>query len=101
MLILNKEKESLLVPKYGFVEKPEFKGYKFGKSITIFSAEHHKWSCNIEFNSMSRVAQDLIYDLIKDGVLIKVPNENKAERIEKLQSKIKELEETIKRLEAN
>lgn len=107
MLILNKEKENELI-KYGF--EKNFRGfddsyyYKLGKSFTIegfgTSKEYHKGL--ISMYSFSRQNQDIVYELIKNDILVKVENPTKTtQQLEKerMENKIKEMENKIKDLE--
>lgn len=101
MLKLNKEKENLLVEKYGFekkytIDKTIFYNYK--KCLCIYSCEH-KYAGTIQGHGLSRQCQDIIYDLIKDNVLIKVDNIDKKAKIDKLKLQIKTMQEKIKKLE--
>lgn len=106
MLRLNKEKENLLVDKYGFekqytIDKSVFYNYK--KCLTIYSY-NHKYSGIVQGYSLSKQCQDIVYDLIKDNVLIKDTDEDKRlkekkiqtikNNIDKLQKRLKELEES-------
>ena len=105
MLRLNKEKEELLVNKYGFEknytgERKVFYNYK--KCLTIFSY-NHRYEGKVATYSLSKQCQDILYDLIKDNILIKDINEDKRlkekkiktikNNIEKLQKRLKDLEE--------
>lgn len=104
MFKLNESKENLLEKQYGFQKNVFGENnifYRFGKGLTIYSIEHIKHPGQVECTSFSRRVQDLLYSLIKDDVLIVVPNENKTEQIIKLQEKIEQLKQRIKKLEGN
>lgn len=110
MLILNKEKENELI-KYGF--EKNLRGFddsyyfKLGKSFTIegYKSERAYNRGKITMSSFSTQNQDVVYELIKEGILIKVENPKnltsaaeKAKIIEKIQSiesRIEKLEDKI------
>ena len=106
MLVLNEEREEEL-KNYGFeksmrifsiydVEPSYF--WTLGRSITIEGCYKGKGSGQIRSCSFSRKVQDMIYDLIMNGILIKVEEEEKkAIKIEDLEKRIAELEEKLKR----
>lgn len=106
MLRLNKEKENLLVDKYGFekqytIDKSVFYNYK--KCLTIYSY-NHKYSGIVQGYSLSKQCQDIVYDLIKDNVLIKDINEDrrlKEKKIETIKKNIDKLQKRLKDLEGN
>lgn len=103
MLMLNPEKENLLESKYGFEKETRVDGsYYYGKK-----AEHSRFARSsrmyvdnrrVTIASFSLLNQDLLYDMIIDGTLIKMPNtqskqQNIEKQIQKLKEKLKELEE--------
>ncbi len=104
MLRLNKEKENLLVDKYGFEKKytiGEMVYYQYRKSLTIYSY-NHRYQGTIQGTSLSKQCQDIIYDLIKDNVLIKDINEDrrlKEKKIETIKNNIDKLQKRLKELE--
>lgn len=101
MLKLNPEKENLLESEYGFsVSSPNthFKTYKFA-GIIICPINNPKFSGNVTLHSFGRAVQDKLYELIKNDVLIQVPDKTREERISKMKIKIENLEKQIKELE--
>lgn len=104
MLRLNKEKENLLVEKYGFEKNYTMDNdifYNYKKGLTIYSY-NHKYSGKVEFYSFSKQCQDIIYDLIKDNVVIKDINEDrrlKEKKIETIKNNIDKLQKRLKELE--
>lgn len=107
MLRLKKDKEDELV-KYGFTkETRHFKGfkesyyYKLGKSFKI-----EGYSCAKSYNnglisaSLTRINQDVLYDLIQDGIVEKIdtPTARPSIKLEDLQNRIQELEEELKKV---
>lgn len=104
MLRLNKEKEDLLVDKYGF--EKNYTGdrrvyYKFKKCLTIYSY-NHRYLGAVQSYGLSKQCQDIIYDLIKDNVLIKDINEErrlKEKKIETIKNNIDKLQKRLKKLE--
>lgn len=107
MLKLNKEKENELI-KYGFEKEIRIFDnsyyFKLGKSFTIegfgSSKEYHKGL--ISMYSFSRQNQDIVYELIKNDILVKVENPTKTtQQLEKeeMKNKIQEMENKIKELE--
>lgn len=103
MLILNQEKEKELVEKYGF-EKDEAVGggnfYNFGRSLTIYGLNYcnSKYNLTVKIYGGSKDVQDVLYDLIKNDVLIKVENPKKEKKKSELELRIEELEKQIKEL---
>lgn len=97
MLMLNKEKEKDLIRKYGF-ENYELRGtkfgYKYGTSFVIYSTDcpHKDWVYKVEIKGLSKINGDMLYDLIKDDVIIKVDDRQSSIEIKRLQDKIAELE---------
>lgn len=101
MLILNEDKEDLLVDKYKFKKEHTVTGeayYNYQKCLTIYSFSH-RYEGKINVYSGSKALQDILFDLIKDDILIKVPNFNKDEKIFKLKTRIRDLEKQIELLE--
>ena len=107
MLKLNEEKENELI-KYGF--EKNFRGFdnsyyfQLGKSFTIegfgSNKEHNKGLISIY--SFSRQNQDVVYELIKNDILVKVENPTKTKQQlekERMLNKIQEMENKIKELE--
>lgn len=110
MLILNKEKENELI-KYGF--EKNFRSFddsyyfKLGKGFTIEGFKSNKTYNlgKITMSSLSTQNQDVIYELIKNDILIKIENPKNLtspfekakiiEKIEQMEDKIKDLEEKI------
>lgn len=107
MLILNKEKEHLLIEKYNFVKEirkfDDSYYYKTGKSFFIegFGCKKNERDGRIFISSFSFENQDIIYDLIKDEILLKTENYIKISEKKKLENRITELENKIKELEKN
>lgn len=106
MLILNEEREEEL-RNYGFEKsmrifsiydvEPSYY-WTLGRSMTIEGCYKGKGSKQIRTCSFSRKAQDMIYDLIMNGILIKAEEEEKETiKIEDLEKRIAELEEKLKR----
>lgn len=106
MLVLNEEREEEL-RNYGFEKsmrifsiydvEPSYY-WTLGKSITIEGCYKGKGSRQIRTCSFSRKAQDVIYDLIMNGILIKVEEEEKEIiKLEDLERRIAELEEKLSR----
>ena len=102
MLVLNKDKENLLVEKYGFTAKKNDWGsywYSYKRTaLTIWSSNSQYKPCRVDINSVSMELQDKLYGLIKDDVLICVPNEDKQAKILKIEEKIKKMQEQIDKL---
>lgn len=101
MLKLNSEKEKLLVSEYGFIIKrpnTNYKTYEY-HGIVILPISNPKYSGRVILQSFSRNLQDKLYDLIKNEVLIQVPNTAKQDKINKLKLQIKRLESQIKEME--
>ena len=100
MLILDKNKENLLVSKYGFEEHNSYGGYKyytFG-SVTIWGiTENLKNAYAVYSASFSKNTQDIIYTLIMDKVLINISGNKSSEWV--LKNRIRELEVKVKELE--
>lgn len=102
MLLLKPEKEHLLTEKYGFEKetRPDGSYYYSKRSERPHYARSSRMyvdSQRVTIASFSLLNQDLLYDMIMDGTLIKAPNyitEQKKleEEIEKLKKKIKEME---------
>ena len=107
MLILNKEKEYLLTEKYNFVKEirkfDDSYFYKTGKSFAIegFDCKKEERNGRLYISSFSFENQDIIYDLIKDEILLKTENYIKISEKKKLENRITELENKIKELEKN
>ena len=106
MLILNKEKENLLVEEYGFQAERSFDGgiYYLTKNgrLTIYGASYQgKNRLKVKANSLSVEVQNILYKLIKDEVLLCVKETESISEIVKLKNHIKELEDRIKELEGN
>lgn len=106
MLVLNEEREEEL-KNYGFEKsmrifsiydvEPSYY-WTLGRSMTIEGCYKGKGSGQIRTCSFSRKAQDVIYDLILNGILIKAEEEKKETiKIEDLEKRIAELEEKLKR----
>lgn len=104
MLILNKEKENLLVEKYGFQAEKSFNGgiyYLYG-GLTIYGASYQgKSNLKIKANSLSVAVQNILYKLIRDEVLLCIEETESVSEMIKLKNHIKELEDRIKELEEN
>lgn len=99
MWVLNKEKENLLISKYNFEKKKDINAYGYGRSITIWSSNHEKWSGLVNVMSLSKATQDKIYELIKDDVIVLGSNINKEQKIKKYKKEIEELQDKIRKLE--
>ena len=99
MLKLNEEKEYLLM-NYGFEPHTNVEGnvyYKHNKckGISIFSSDG-----KVIIYSCSAKLLDILYDLIKDDIIIKIPEEDKTKkRIEKIKKDITKLQAKLKELE--
>ena len=98
MLVLNEEREEEL-KNYGFEKsmrifsiydvEPSYY-WTLGRSMTIEGCYKGKGSREIRSCSFSRKAQDVIYDLIMNGILIKVEEEEKkAIKIDKKEIKVR------------
>lgn len=103
MLILNQEKEKELVEKYGFEKKEAVGGgnfYGFGRCLTIYGSNYGnpKYNSTINIYSGSKDMQDVLYDLIKNDVLVKVENPKKEKKKSELELRIEELEKQIEEL---
>lgn len=107
MLKLNKEKENELI-KYGF--EKDVRNYdnsyyfKFGKNFFIegFASKKENNNGYISMSSFSKQNQDVVYELIKNDILVKVENPTKTKQQlekERMENKIKEMENKIKDLE--
>lgn len=100
MLMLNKEKEKELVKKYGFeiydIHNRRM-GYKYGTSFIIYSTDcdNKDWACKVDIKGLSRLNGDMLYDLIKDDVILKVQDRESSIEISRLQAKITELEKEL------
>ena len=73
----------------------------YKKCLTIYSY-NHKYSGIVQGYSLSKQCQDIIYDLIKDDVLIKDINEDrrlKEKKIETIKNNIDKLQKRLKELE--
>lgn len=104
MLILNKEKENLLVEKYGFEECEGYnnmKYYKYGGTLTINGSNYNENSLKVRLYSYSQKTIDKLYELIKDDVILYMENTKNISEMVKLKNNIKELEDRIKELEEN
>lgn len=108
MWVLNEEKIELAKNKYGFDEEKsfyngEFIGYRKrnanGRTIISFDKDNQK--TNFGLITTPKMHQDLIYDLIKDDVII-LKRENEEEkinkRIQKKEEKIQKLQDEIEQL---
>lgn len=103
MLILNREKENLLVEKYGFEAEKSYNGgiyYLFG-GLTIYGASYQgKSNLKIKANSLSVVVQNMLYRLIRDEVLLCIEETESVNEMLKLKNRIKQLESKIQEMEA-
>jgi hypothetical protein len=109
MLKLVKEKENLLVEKYGFVkftDYDDYRSYQY-KNIWVYGRKINRlgkdYSYTVQISSLSNKTQDLIYDLIVDGVLVKHETNEKdiqLKRIEKKESQIKKLQDEIRKIQS-
>lgn len=109
MLKLVKEKENLLVEKYGFEIFSDYinrRNYRF-KGIRIYGKWINRsggdYSYTVNVGSLSHIAQDVLYDLIADGVLVKYETSEKdiqLKRIEKKESQIKKLQDEIRKIQS-
>lgn len=101
MLLLDKEKECEL-EKYGFEKVANIIGgnyYNFGKSLTIYGSNYGlKNNLKIQISSNAKEMQDVLYDLIKNDVLIKVENPKKEKKKSDLELRIEELEKQMQEL---
>lgn len=106
MLILNEEREEEL-KNYGFEKsmrifsiydvEPSYY-WTLGRSMTIEGCYKGKGSGQIRNCSFSKKAQDMIYELIINGILIKVEEEEKQTiKIEDLEKRIADLEKKLNR----
>lgn len=103
MLKLDESKEDLLVSKYDFtVQRPgtNYMMYYY-RGIVICPISNPKFSGRVILQSFSRRLQDKLYELIKDDILIQVPNTNKQEKMNKLKTQITRLEHQLKELEVD
>ena len=107
MLRLNKEKENELI-KYGFTKNTRgFDNsyyFQLGKSFTIegFGSDKDYNNGLVRRCYFTKQDQDVIYDMIKNDVLVKVENPTKTKQQlekERLLNKIQEMESKIKELE--
>lgn len=104
MLILNQEKEKELVEKYGFEKKEAVGGgnfYDFGRSLTIYGLNYGnpRYNLTVKMHTGSKDMQDVLFDLIKNDVLIKVEDSKKEKKKSELKLRIEELKKQIKELE--
>lgn len=108
MLVLNIEKENELVKKYGF----EIRKYSCGiiyyqKNIKVYgkylSISGKDCSYTVEISTMSKVTQDMVYDLIKNDVFLKKEtskNDLLNKRIQSKERRIAKLQEEIKKIQS-
>ena len=100
MLVLNKDKENLLVEKYGFKKNTNINNHNYYtfKAITIYCNDVDYY---IKIESLSKISQDILYDLIKEDVLLKSETTEKSlklKRIKKKEEQIKKLQDEINRM---
>lgn len=101
MLILDKDKENLLVEKYKFEKNKNIDDNNFYtlKSITIYCNDNENY---LIIGSLSKSMQDVLYDLIKDDVLLKSETSEKSlklKRIKKKEEQIKKLQDEINKIQ--
>lgn len=103
MLVLNKEKEHLLVEQYGFQAEKAYNGgfyYLFG-GLTIYGASYPgKSNLKVKANSLSVMVQNKLYQLIKDDILLCIEETESVGEVLRLKYKIKQLENKIQEMES-
>ena len=102
MLVLNKDKEYLLEEKFNFLKEKGYGNcfYSLNKGFFIYSYNSDALPGKVCIYSVSKINQDILYDLIKEDVLIKIPNEDKQAKIMKLENQINKLQERINKLKS-
>ena len=101
MLKLVKEKENLLVEKYGFEKHTTIDNCHFyrKKGLKIFSDDYTRRESRVDISSLSKEGQDVLYDMIIDGVVKKVPNIDLEMEKKRLMTKINKLNEQLEKAE--
>lgn len=94
----------MLIEKYEFEKNFTYDKrhyfYRYGKCLTIYSY-NHPFKGKVQISSPSKVCQDVLYDLIQEGILIKIPNEDKEAKINNLKQKIAIMQLKLKELEVS